>query len=64
MTPLPTSTPAEQGVDARGVLDFVETLEGLPDVEPHSLVLLRHGHVVAQGWWSPYTPDGRSCCTR
>jgi len=58
MTALPTSTPAEQGVDARGVLDLVETLEGLPDVEPHSLVLVRHGHVVAQGWWSPYTPDG------
>ena len=58
MTALPTSTPAEQGVDARGVLAFVEALEGLPDVEPHSLVLLRHGHVVAQGWWSPYEPDG------
>ena len=22
----------------------------------HGLILLRHGHRVAQGWWSPYGP--------
>ena len=21
---------------------------------PHSLMRVRHGHVVAEGWWSPY----------
>ncbi len=24
----------------------------------HSLMLLRHGHVVAEGWWAPYRADG------
>ncbi|WP_298459844.1 serine hydrolase [uncultured Cellulomonas sp.] len=56
--PLPHSTPREQGVDARGVLAFVDALEAAPGIEPHSLMLLRHGHVVAQGWWRPYRPDG------
>ncbi len=53
--PLPTSAPAAQGVDARGVHALLDALEAAPDVEPHSLVVLRHGHVVAAGWWSPYT---------
>lgn len=56
---LPTSTPREQGVDARGVLAFLDALEDAPAIEPHSLMLLRHGHVVAQGWWAPYAPDRR-----
>ena len=26
-------------------------------VECHSLMVVRHGHVVAEGWWSPYSSD-------
>ena len=26
-----------------------------PGVEMHSLMVLRHGHVVAEGWWAPYS---------
>ena len=22
----------------------------------HSVMLVRHGHVVAEGWWTPYAP--------
>jgi CubicO group peptidase (beta-lactamase class C family) len=54
---LPRSTPAEQGVDARGIDAFVAALEPMPDVEPHSLMVLRHGHVVAERWWAPYAPQ-------
>lgn len=54
---LPTAAPATQGVDAAGVLAFLDDLTGTPDVELHSLMVLRHGHVVAQGWWRPYSPD-------
>jgi CubicO group peptidase (beta-lactamase class C family) len=52
---LPTSTPSAQGVDARGVLALLDAWEAAPGVEPHSVVVLRHGHVVAAGWWAPYT---------
>ncbi len=55
--PLPTATPAAQGVDARGVHAFLDALESAPDIEPHSLMILRHGHLVASGWWAPYTPE-------
>jgi CubicO group peptidase (beta-lactamase class C family) len=54
--PLSFSTPSGQGVDASGVHAFLDALEAAPDIEPHSLMILRHGHVVASGWWAPYTP--------
>ncbi|WP_037676743.1 serine hydrolase [Streptomyces griseus] len=55
--PLPSSTPAAQGVDATGVLAFLDALDAAPDIEPHSLMILRHGRLVASGWWAPYTPE-------
>ncbi|MGW3850062.1 serine hydrolase domain-containing protein [Streptomyces fagopyri] len=55
--PLPVSTPAAQGVDAAGVHAFLDAVEASPDIEPHSLMVLRHGHVIASGWWAPYTAD-------
>lgn len=54
MTPLPRSTPEAQGVRSQGVLDLVTALEGLKEV--HSVMLVRHGQVIAEGWWAPYTP--------
>lgn len=52
---LPASTPAAQGVDASGVHAFLDALEAAPGIEPHSLMILRHGRLVASGWWAPYT---------
>ncbi|MGW0337279.1 serine hydrolase domain-containing protein [Streptomyces sp. NPDC003011] len=53
---LPKSAPAAQGVAASGVHAFLDALEAAPGIEPHSLMILRHDHVVASGWWAPYTP--------
>jgi CubicO group peptidase (beta-lactamase class C family) len=52
---LPISSPGAQGVLAEGVQEFLDALENAPEVEPHSLVVLRHGSIVAAGWWLPYT---------
>ncbi|GAA2515527.1 hypothetical protein GCM10010423_03550 [Streptomyces levis] len=52
---LPTSGPAAQGVDAAGVHAFLDALEAAPEIEPHSVMIMRHGHLVASGWWAPYT---------
>ncbi|WP_149550267.1 serine hydrolase domain-containing protein [Streptomyces marokkonensis] len=52
---LPASAPAAQGVDASGVHAFLDALEAAPGIEPHSLMILRRGHLVASGWWAPYT---------
>ncbi len=57
VTPLPRSTPAEQDVASTGVSAFLDAIEAASDIELHSLMLLRHGKVVAEGWWTPYGPD-------
>ena len=54
--PLPTSTPSAQGVDALGILALVDALES-DGHDPHSLLVARHGHVGARGWWAPYAPE-------
>lgn len=53
---LQRSTPAAQGIAADAILGFVEAVEQR-GYELHSLMLLRHGAVVAEGWWQPYQPD-------
>ena len=53
---LPRSSPEQQGIASAAVLRFVEALESQVH-EIHSFMLLRHGNVVAEGWWSPYGRD-------
>jgi CubicO group peptidase (beta-lactamase class C family) len=56
-SPLPRSTPEAEGVSSSGVLALVEALADGSAGEIHSLMLLRHGKVVAEGWWAPYAPE-------
>ncbi|WP_076264113.1 serine hydrolase domain-containing protein [Intrasporangium flavum] len=53
---LPRSTPHAQDVDASGLLAFVDAVEA-GHLGLHSLMVVRHGHVVAEGWWRPYSAD-------
>ena len=50
---LPRVPSARVGVPAAAVLDV---LDGWQErgLELHSLLVLRHGSVAAEGWWSPY----------
>jgi CubicO group peptidase (beta-lactamase class C family) len=50
---LPRGVPEAEGVDSAGLLRFVEALEKNVDAV-HSVMLLRHGKVVAEGFWTPY----------
>ncbi len=52
-TPLPRSTPEEQGVASGMLLDFVNAADREVDAM-NSFMLVRHGRVVAEGWWAPY----------
>jgi CubicO group peptidase (beta-lactamase class C family) len=59
MTPsnqLERSTPEAQGVDSTAILDFIDAAESAGH-ELHSLMLLRHGRVLAEGWWHPYAAE-------
>ncbi len=54
---LPRSSPSSQGVDAAGLERLLQALEARTDLDPHGFMLVRHGQVVAEGWWAPYAAD-------
>lgn len=54
---LPRSTPEAQGVSSAAVLSFVEAVDPIDTM--NSFMVVRHGHVVAEGWWAPYRPEAR-----
>jgi CubicO group peptidase (beta-lactamase class C family) len=54
---LPRSAPEDQQVDPAAILGFLDAVEDHPGVEMHSLMVVRHGHVVAEGWWAPYSAE-------
>ncbi len=51
--PLPRVTPESQGISSSKLLAFIKALDEELD-EMHGLMLLRHGKVVAEGWWAPH----------
>jgi CubicO group peptidase (beta-lactamase class C family) len=51
---LPRSTPEQEGVSSAGVIAFLDAIEK-SKIEFHSLMILRHGRVIAEGWWAPYS---------
>jgi CubicO group peptidase (beta-lactamase class C family) len=51
----PHSTPEAQGVSAIGIDSFLVAV-GHSKHEFHSIMILRHGKVIAGGWWLPYAP--------
>ncbi len=50
--PLPRSTPEAQGVSSAATLEFVNALDQIDGM--HGVVVVRHGQVIAEGWWVPY----------
>lgn len=55
---LPRSTPEEQGVSSAGVSRFLDAIKASGQ-EFHSLMIVRHGHVIAEAWWHPYSAEHR-----
>ncbi|AVT41057.1 serine hydrolase [Plantactinospora sp. BB1] len=43
-------------MSARAVAALLDRLEA-QSVECHSIMVVRHGHVVAEGWWAPYSAE-------
>ena len=48
---------AIEGVDARGIGAFLDAIESDPRIEPHGLIIQRHGRRIAEGYWAPHTGD-------
>src|SRR5436853_4279799 len=53
---LPRTPPETQDVYSAAMIEFVNSLdqqiEGM-----HSVMVVRHGQVIAEGWWSPYDAE-------
>lgn len=54
---LPRTAPESAGVDPAALADLVHRLDALGGA--HSLMVLRHGSVVAESWWAPHAPEHR-----
>jgi CubicO group peptidase (beta-lactamase class C family) len=52
-TALPRSTPEREGISSPAILDFVQAADSAIDAM-NSVMIVRHGRVVAEGWWAPY----------
>lgn len=54
--PLPRATPESVGIASPGIHALVDEAEARA-LGLHGLMILRHGKVVAEGWWAPYSAD-------
>jgi len=50
---LSRSLPEEQGISSTAISSFISAVEE-QNLGLHSIMLLRHGYVVSEGWWAPY----------
>ncbi len=55
------STPEQQGVKSEAILEFLEAVLHCRtqnmDQDFHSVIIARHGTVIAEGWWEPYAKE-------
>jgi CubicO group peptidase (beta-lactamase class C family) len=51
------SSAEAEGVDPRGIRALIDDLDSDSTQDPHALVVVRHGAVVASAQWEPYALD-------
>ncbi len=55
---LSRSTAEAEGVPSSAILAFLDAVSSVGQ-ELHSLIVVRHGNVIAEGWFAPYAADVR-----
>ena len=53
---IPRSEPEIQGVSSKKIIEFLDAIAKSKN-EMHSIMIIRHGKVIAEGWWDPYRPE-------
>lgn len=53
-TPFMRVTPEAVGIASEAIERLLNNMESTPFIEPHGLMIMRHGQVCAEGWWAPY----------
>ncbi len=56
---LPRSTPEAEGVESKMIMDFFDGMMSAPKAEIHSVMVLRHGKVIAEMYPEPFGPEYR-----
>lgn len=56
---LERSTPEAEGVPSGAVIALMDSLMGLPQTDVHSVMILRHGKVIAEIYPEPFAPEYR-----
>ena len=49
------STPEKEGIPSAVIEKYFRELDEEKDAHPHSVLILRHGKLIARGDWAPYT---------
>lgn len=52
---LPRCAPEKVGIPSAAIMQFIQDAEQSIH-ELHSVMIIRHGCVAAEGWWAPYAP--------
>lgn len=55
---LPRMSPESQGISSAAIRQFIAAAK-TSGVDWHSFMLLRHGKVIAEGWWKPFESQYR-----
>ncbi|MEQ8583285.1 MAG: serine hydrolase [Marinoscillum sp.] len=53
---LPRSTPEAQGISSVAIAALIDSM-AQSGLGFHSVMIIRHGQVVAEGWWNPYQKE-------
>ena len=51
------SSPSAQGVGSEGISAFLDAVEAHSGIEPHGLIVQRHGTRILEAFWAPHSAD-------
>lgn len=58
---LPRASAESQGVSSRALARLIQRLND-EATAPNSIMVLRHGKVIAEAWWPPHSPETTHAC--
>jgi CubicO group peptidase (beta-lactamase class C family) len=50
-------TPESQGIPSKAIISFLEAAENERPDDMHSIIIMRHGEKITEGYWAPYNEE-------
>ena len=54
---IPRSTPEEQGVPSKALIELFDAMHNMEQTDIHSMIVMRHGKVVGEFYPAPFAPE-------